>query len=85
MAPAAEAGVRETSQGAGAIRVGSRLEDHTAHWFFSEDAEQNRASLETLYRRLDVEHVQVTAIACAHSGVMTNGSAALADFARAAS
>jgi glyoxylase-like metal-dependent hydrolase (beta-lactamase superfamily II) len=56
-----------------------------AHWFFSEDTEQNRASLKMLYERLVGERIEIRAIACAHSGVMTNGIAALAEFARAAS
>lgn len=55
-----------------------------AHWFFSEDTDQNRASLKRLYDRLVRENVDVKAIACAHSGVMTNGIVALAEFAKAA-
>jgi glyoxylase-like metal-dependent hydrolase (beta-lactamase superfamily II) len=54
-----------------------------AHWFFSEDTEQNRASLKRLHDRLVRENVDIEAIACAHSGVMTNGIVALAEFARA--
>ena len=56
---------------------------HNAHWFFSDDTEQNRASLKGLYERLGRENVEIKAIACAHSGVMTSGIVALADFARA--
>ena len=44
-----------------------------AHWFFSDDTDQNRASLNRLYERLDRENVEIKAIACAHSGVLTNG------------
>ena len=54
-----------------------------AHWFFSEDTDQNRASLDRLYERLVRENVNVKAIACAHSGVLTNGIVALAEFAKA--
>ena len=54
-----------------------------AHWFFSEDTEQNRGSLKRLYERLIADNVEIKAIACAHSGVMTNGIVALAEFARA--
>jgi glyoxylase-like metal-dependent hydrolase (beta-lactamase superfamily II) len=54
-----------------------------AHWFFSEDTEQNRASLKRLHERLVRESVDIKAIACAHSGVMTNGLVALAEFASA--
>jgi glyoxylase-like metal-dependent hydrolase (beta-lactamase superfamily II) len=53
-----------------------------AHWFFSEDTEQNRASLTRLHERLVRENVDIKAIACAHSGVMTNGMVALTEFAR---
>ena len=55
-----------------------------AHWFFSDDTDQNRASLNRLYERLVRENVEIKAIACAHSGVMTNGITALAAFAQAA-
>jgi glyoxylase-like metal-dependent hydrolase (beta-lactamase superfamily II) len=54
-----------------------------AHWFFSDDTTLNRASLKNLYERLQRENVDIKAIACAHSGVMTNGIVALADFAEA--
>lgn len=54
-----------------------------AHWFFSEDTDQNRASLNRLYERLVQEKVDIKAIACAHSGVLTNGITALAVFAQA--
>jgi hydroxyacylglutathione hydrolase len=54
-----------------------------AHWFFSEDTDQNRASLNRLYERLVNEKIDIKAIACAHSGVLTNGMTALATFARA--
>ena len=54
-----------------------------AHWFFSEDTDQNRASLTTLYERLVRENVEIRAIACAHSGVLTNGITPLAAFAQA--
>ena len=54
-----------------------------AHWFFSEDTDRNRASLNTLYERLVQEKIDIKAIACAHSGVLTNGITALATFAQA--
>ena len=54
-----------------------------AHWFFSEDTDQNRASLNRLHERLVRENLDIKAIACAHSGVLTNGMTALAAFARA--
>lgn len=56
-----------------------------AHWFFSDDTEQNRASLKALHARLVKENIEIKAIACAHSGVMTNGITALAAFAQEAS
>lgn len=55
-----------------------------AHWFFSDDTDQNRASLNRLHERLVRENVEIKAIACAHSGVLTNGMTALAAFAQAA-
>ena len=54
-----------------------------AHWFFSDDTEQNRVSLQRLHERLRRENATITAIACAHSGVMTNGIDALTEFANA--
>jgi glyoxylase-like metal-dependent hydrolase (beta-lactamase superfamily II) len=54
-----------------------------AHWFFSEDTDQNRASLRTLYERLVRKNVEIKAIAPAHSAILTNGIAPLAAFAEA--
>jgi glyoxylase-like metal-dependent hydrolase (beta-lactamase superfamily II) len=54
-----------------------------AVWIFSDSQDQNRSSLIMLYDRLVQESIEVTAIACAHSAVLTNGITALAAFARA--
>ncbi len=54
-----------------------------AHWFFSDDTDQNRTSLIRLHERLVQENVEIRAIACAHSAVLTNGITALAAFAEA--
>ena len=48
----------------------------------SEDDDQNTASLVRLYDRLMREQVEIKAIACAHSPVLTNGITALAAFAQ---
>jgi glyoxylase-like metal-dependent hydrolase (beta-lactamase superfamily II) len=55
-----------------------------AHAFFSEDVDQNRASLIKLHDRLMREQVEIKAIACAHSAVLTNGITALTAFAQTA-
>jgi hydroxyacylglutathione hydrolase len=54
-----------------------------AVWIFSDNQDQNRSSLANLYDRLVQENLEVRAIACAHSAVLTNGITALATFAKA--
>lgn len=53
-----------------------------AVWAFSDDAAQNRASLVRLHQRLVEEGAAVQAIAFAHSGVLVQGLAPIAAFAR---
>ena len=54
-----------------------------APWVFSESQDENRASLVRLYDRLMSDMTPVIAIAPAHSGVLTDGLAALERFATA--
>jgi hydroxyacylglutathione hydrolase len=51
------------------------------HWLFTESPTQDRASLQQLARRLQPVASEVKAIACAHSGVLTNGLVPLTEFA----
>ncbi len=53
-----------------------------APWIFSDSQATNRSSLVALARRLHEDGVEVTTIAPAHSGVVTDGLAALDAFAR---
>jgi glyoxylase-like metal-dependent hydrolase (beta-lactamase superfamily II) len=51
------------------------------HWLFTENPALDRASLRQLAARLQPFAVDVKAIACAHSGVLTSGLAPLAELA----
>jgi hydroxyacylglutathione hydrolase len=73
-------GVLFLGDAAYAVRGGTL---RNAVWMFSENTDQNRTSLRKLYERLVQEKVEIKAIACAHSGVLTNGITALAAFAQA--
>jgi glyoxylase-like metal-dependent hydrolase (beta-lactamase superfamily II) len=55
---------------------------NNAVWIFSDSQDQNRTSLAKLYERLVQEKIDIKAIACAHSAVLTNGIMALAAFAQ---
>ena len=52
-----------------------------ATWFFCQDRPQNRASLKQLAGRLAARAGDVRAIACSHSGVLTNGLEPLRELA----
>ena len=51
-------------------------------WLFSDDADQNRASLAGLATRLAAGKDEVRAIVFAHSGALTRGLDPLVEFAR---
>jgi glyoxylase-like metal-dependent hydrolase (beta-lactamase superfamily II) len=53
-----------------------------APWVFTDNQAQDRASLVGLNDRLAADHVPVTALVFAHSGVLTDGLAPLTAFAR---
>jgi len=52
-------------------------------WLFSDSQSEDRQSLVRLSQRLEQEHANVTAIACAHSGISPAGLASLVAFAQA--
>ncbi len=52
-----------------------------APWLFSDDGDQNRASLASLATRLASEGTEVRALVFAHSGALTRGLEPLAEFA----
>ena len=50
-------------------------------WLFTENPAQNRASLRQLAQQIEPWSGEVKAIACAHSGMLTNGLGPLSEFA----
>ena len=50
-------------------------------WLFTENPAQNRASLRQLAQQIEPWGGEVKAIACAHSGMLTNGLGPLSEFA----
>jgi glyoxylase-like metal-dependent hydrolase (beta-lactamase superfamily II) len=65
-----------------AADVGRSGDVQGAPWVFTDNQAQDRASLRALNDRLAADHVPVTALVFAHSGVLTDGLAPLTAFAR---
>jgi hydroxyacylglutathione hydrolase len=53
-----------------------------SRWLFTDNSGQNKASLKALAKRLTPLAKEVKAIACSHSGVLTNGLTPLLAFAK---